>query len=218
MPVTTPAAIVHLGQLSEKDLEPEAYDNVLLQAARLFRAKGYAGATAEDISRLLGIPRPSIYYYRAKKEDLLYMICAAAMENAHAAAVKAIAEQSTSFAKLRSLIKAHMETVLPELDYHVVMLRETNGLSNPRRGDIQAMRDEYQQLISTLIHSAQADGALRGDIPSQHLTLALLNLLQWPVFWYRPDGELDPAGVGDLVGTIFLEGSASVRREPAVPA
>ncbi len=188
-------------------MELETHDDTLLQAARLFRDKGFTHATPADISRLLGIRRPSVYYYQAKKEDLLYMVCQAAMENAYAAAVKAIAEETTAFAKLESLIKGHMETVLPEVDCHVVMLMETRWLSTPRRDDIQAMRDEYERLVSTLIHSAQADGALRTDISTKYLTLGLFNLLHWPLFWYRLDGELNPAGVGDLVATIFLEGA-----------
>jgi AcrR family transcriptional regulator len=196
-------------RVSEDEVELEAHDDMLPQAARLFRAKGFTGTTPTEIAQLLGIRRPSVYYYQAKKEDLLYMVCQAAMENAYAAAVKALAEKSTAFTRLRLLIKGHMETVLPEVDCHVVMLTETKWLSKPRRDDIQAMRDEYERLVSALIHSAQTEGELRKDIPTKHLTLGLFNLLHWPLFWYRPEGELDPAGVGELVATIFLQGAGS---------
>lgn len=188
-------------------MELEAHEELLLEAARLFRAKGFPDTTPSEIAQLLGIRRPSVYYYQAKKEDLLYMVCQAAMENAYAAAVKALAEKSTAFTRLRSLIKGHMQTVLPEVDCHVVMLTETKWLSKPRRDDIQAMRDEYERLISALIESAQTEGELRQDISTKHLTLGLYNLLHWSLFWYRRDGELDPAGVGELMATIFLQGA-----------
>ncbi len=188
-------------------MELEAHDDVLLEAARLFRNKGFTGTTPNEIAQLLGIRRPSVYYYQAKKEDLLYMVCQAAMENAYAAAIKALAEKSTAFTRLRFLIQGHMQTVLPEVDCHVVMLTETKWLSKPRRDDIEAMRDEYERLFSALIQSAQAEGEVREDISTKHLTLGLYNLLHWPLFWYRPEGELDPAGVGELMATIFLQGA-----------
>ena len=47
---------------------------------------------------------------------------------------------------------------------------------------------------------------MRRDVTARNLTLALLSLLNWPIFWFRPDGELTPVALADLLASVFLEG------------
>jgi len=44
-------------------------------------------------------------------------------------------------------------------------------------------------------------------VPARSLTLALLSLLNWPIFWFRPDGRLTPEALADLLASLFLEGA-----------
>jgi hypothetical protein len=42
--------------------------------------------------------------------------------------------------------------------------------------------------------------------PSQLLCLLLLNLLNWTIFWYRPDGAHSPDAIADATMRTLLEG------------
>src|SRR6266851_2682302 len=56
-------------------------DRLMVGAAELFRRKGYAGTTTRELSALLGIQNSSLYYHMEKKEDLLYKLCLATLED-----------------------------------------------------------------------------------------------------------------------------------------
>jgi hypothetical protein len=86
------------------------------------------------------------------------------------------------------------------------MLLELRLLSPRRRIPILALRDEYETFIRELIEAAQGKGYLRRDIDARMLTLALLNLLNWTIFWYRPGGRLSPEKIGEALQAVFLEG------------
>ena len=48
---------------------------------------------------------------------------------------------------------------------------------------------------------------VRRDIPGKYLALALLNLLNWTIFWYRPEGELSPDELAVMLSMVFVEGA-----------
>src|SRR5579872_1823840 len=47
-------------------------DAVILAAARAFRERGYHNTTLDDIAALLNVTKPTIYYYLANKEQIIY--------------------------------------------------------------------------------------------------------------------------------------------------
>ena len=66
--------------------------------------------------------------------------------------------------------------------------------------------DEYEALVCETLERAQATGSVRRNVTPRNLTLALLSLLNWPIFWFRPDGELTPEALADLLASLFLDG------------
>jgi hypothetical protein len=61
-------------------------------------------------------------------------------------------------------------------------------------------------MVERTIAEGQACHTIRGDRSAKELTLGLLNLLNWTIFWYRPNGELTPDSIADLMITIFVDG------------
>ena len=50
-------------------------------------------------------------------------------------------------------------------------------------------------------------GVLRGDVPVKHLKLCLLDLMNWAIFWFRPDQEMSPERLSETFAVLFLEGA-----------
>jgi len=182
---------------------------LLSTAAALFRAKGYAATTTRELSATLGIRNASLYHHIGKKEDLLYALCVDSLGHIRGAASQAMASEPDAISRLRALVRAHVVSALDDLDKHATMLIELRSLSPERRSKIVALRDEYEALVSSAIQDAQREGRIRADIPARHLTLALLNLLNWTIFWYQPGGDLTAEQLGELFARLFLHGAAA---------
>jgi AcrR family transcriptional regulator len=176
-------------------------------AARLFRQRGYAATTTRQLSSDLGIQRASLYHHISTKEDLLFEISIRSLSHITDAASAAI-EAAPPGQRLQELIRAHLLTALADQDMHATMLIELNHLTPERRAAVVAKRAAYEQLVGREIAQAQAARLLRGDLSERQLTLALLNLLNWTIFWYKPDGADTPASLAGWMGDLFLLGAS----------
>ena len=184
---------------------PAKAELILITAAALFREKGYVRATTRELGEAVGIRGPSVYYHYKTKDDILYGICVESLRRL-TERVEATSAIENPLDRLRALIKIHVVNILEDRDMHTTMLTELRFLTPERQQDVTQQRDAYEAIIEYAIAEAQRAGDVRIDIPSRQLTLALLNLLNWTIFWFRPDGALSAHGVADLLATVFLDG------------
>lgn len=175
-------------------------------AAKLFRQQGYAATTTRQLSGDLGIQRASLYHHISTKEDLLFEISIRSLTQIIDAVSSAV-DAAPPDQRMRTLISAHLATALSGQDMHATMLIELDHLSSERRAAVVAKRAAYERLVGREVGQAQAAGLLRGDLSERQLTLALLNLLNWTIFWYRPDGADTPTSLAAWMGDVFLLGA-----------
>ena len=187
-------------------------EQVLSAAARLFRARGYASTTTRELASELGLQKASLYHHITNKEDLLYGLSRQSLEHMQSEANSSLIGVAGAIERIRAIIKTHLKTVLSDQDKHATMLTELKELSPDHRHEIIALRNEYQGQLTALIRVGQEDGHLRTDIDARTLSLALLNLLNWTIFWYSPSGQLTPEEIGESFATVFLEGSQAMNR------
>lgn len=180
---------------------------VLRAAAALFRRKGYVGATTGELAASLGIQKASLYHHIHKKEDLLYALCLDSLARIQRETEQALAAEDTAIGRLRALFGAHLRAALSDQDKHATMLFEYRQLSPERQVEVVRLRDQYEELVRNVIEDGQHEGAIRQDLPAKYLTLALLNLLNWSIFWFRPGGGLTADQLADVLATVFLTGT-----------
>ncbi len=164
------------------------------------------------LASALGVRSPSLYYHIGKKEDLLYEICVDSLRRIIEAVRSSVDAESEPIDRLRTLIRTHTTMALADTDKHVTMLVELRSLSPRRRATVVRLRDVYEGLVRREIRRGQQAGAIRTDIRPKYLALALLNLLNWSIFWYQPRAGLGPGDLADVLAQVFLEGSATGRR------
>jgi TetR/AcrR family transcriptional regulator, cholesterol catabolism regulator len=178
-------------------------------AAGLFWEKGYAATSTREIAAALGIQQASLYYHIASKEDLFYQLCVASLGQLRSDVESAIGEVRDPLGRIRALIRAHLTTLLGHQVRHVTMLTELRALSGRHHKEVLALRKSYAGLVRSVIEEAQAAGKVRTDIPAKYLYLALLNVLNWAVLWFRRDRELPASRLTDIFTPIYLNGAAT---------
>jgi TetR/AcrR family transcriptional regulator, cholesterol catabolism regulator len=195
-------------QLSESRA-PITLDLLLKVSAQHFRAKGFAGTTTRDLADSLSIQRASLYYHVKSKEEILWQICTRSLDRVIGAAESALVNAPVG-ERIRTLIVAHLETTLSDLNMHVVMLIEMKALSFHHAAELHSRRKAYLHLIQEQIASEQDAGHIRADMDPKVLALALLNLANWTVFWFDSEGAWSAEELSENLAEIFLNGCRQV--------
>jgi AcrR family transcriptional regulator len=178
-------------------------------AATLFCEKGYAATTTREIAAAARIQQASLYYHVTGKEDLLHQICVSSLEQLFTDVQSAVNAASNPLERIEILARTHLRTILRHQIRHVTMLKELRALSDPHRAVVMTLRKKYANLVRSVIEEAQTAGAVRGDIQARYLYLALLNILNWAVLWFRRGQTLSEDQLGRTFTSIYLTGAAA---------
>jgi TetR/AcrR family transcriptional regulator, cholesterol catabolism regulator len=180
-------------------------------AAQMFRRKGYHASTTRELAEELGITRASLYYHVKKKEDLLYGICVESLRRVSTAVDEALVDVDDPIERIRTLVRCHVVSMLTDIDMHATMLLDLHQLTGDQLAEVVKLRDAYQETVDAVVAEARAAGALRSDITDKNATLALLNLMNWTITWYRPEGRLQPEEFATVIADIYLDGARKQR-------
>lgn len=181
-------------------------DRLLDEAATLFWRQGYAATTTRQLASALGIQKASLYHHITSKEELLFQISLTSLHRITSEVISRTTAAEPS-ERIAVLIRTHLEVALTDRDLHATMLTELRSLSAEHRAEVLAGRDAYQAEVRAIIEAEQLAGRLRASLGPEQLTLAMLNLLNWSIFWYRADGEDSIADIAELLRTVFLDGA-----------
>jgi AcrR family transcriptional regulator len=189
-------------------------EEILAVAADLFWQNGYNATTMSELAAALGLRKASLYHHIEGKETLLYELSLDSVARITRAVQEVSEPDSDPTSQLRTLVKAHLVTALSDRSKHATMLTELRSLTTNERSRISELRDAYDQLVEQVIRDGQRSGAFRTDIPPQLLRLALLNMLNWTIFWFRADGQTSMEQLGDIFATLFIEGAGTSADHP----
>ena len=180
-------------------------------ASRVFRARGLHAAGMRDIAAELGMAVGNLYYYFRDKEDLLAYVQESALSRLLEMAERVQALDLPADGKLRLLLEEHVvglndpEEGTPGSLAHL----EVEALGEERRPAVLARRDEYEQIVRSLIEEGMAGGMFRRADPKV-ASLALLGSVNWTVKWFRPGGGKSAREIGRQIADMMVR---SLRHE-----
>ena len=177
-------------------------ESIVAAAVNIFYRKGYAKTTLEEVADAIHVTKPFIYSHFKSKHDLLAEICSRALAFSHEALKRAVAEQGTSTEKLRAIARDFMRALLIYQAHSVIYSREEKELDPKVVNSINQMRRDFDHRLEALIAQGVADGEFQ--VKDVNLAaLAIIGIVAWSQFWYRPGGRLTidetADGVADLV-------------------
>jgi Transcriptional regulator len=180
-------------------------------ASTLFRERGYAATSVRDIAHALDMQGGSLYAHVASKEDMLWAIVVRAADRFNAEVGPIAESDRTAARKLRKMIRAHLAVVTSAQKDAAVFLDEWRFLSEERRAQIAARRDDYEALFRRAIADGVASGEF-GRVDPALTAMVILSALNGIATWYRPDGSLTPATIADRHADLFLRALTLVTR------
>jgi AcrR family transcriptional regulator len=179
--------------------------DIVEAATRAFSRHGYHGTSMTHIAEELGMRKASLYHHVSKKEDLLFAIHDALIDELTAATLEVVSTSRTPEEKLREVLRVSMRFVARHRDGVTVFLQERRAVTGERWEALVARRDLYEQLVTQVIAGGTAAGAfvpVRADIAAR----GVLAMANWGYTWFDDGGDLTADEVADAFADIALRG------------
>ncbi|MGV9799254.1 TetR/AcrR family transcriptional regulator [Mycobacterium sp. NPDC003449] len=187
------------------DLRP-AHRRILLAAARLFRERGVAAVTMQDIGEAVGLSKAGVYHHAPSKEKLLEEI----VYYGHVVLLRSFERarwSSESPAEcMRVFIEERMEVIREHQDLTSVIWQERPLISGPAFEPSRRMAEEYRAGMRLLIKKAQDLGEFRPDLDPHLLTLAIDGMTGFACFWFQQDGSYTAHEIGEKFWRFLADG------------
>jgi len=180
--------------------------DVLSNAARLFREKGFERTSLKEIAEACNMLPGSLYYRYNSKEALLVELMRRGVDLVTAEVESAYASSDDPVERLRLCINAHLRALLVDSDAVYVLLFEWRALGPEAREEIIELRDQYEFLWAGILETMIAQGVVRKNIDGRLLRLIGLGALNWVATWFDPNGAHSLDTIGDLIWQIAMDG------------
>ena len=174
-------------------------------AIDLFYQKGYFATSISEIARGCGIQKASIYYHFPGKEDLLFSIMDATMNELLSCLQCSQDSASGIETRMRAAVRSHVTFHLEHQKETFIASSELRGLSSEHFTAVVAQRDAYERFFQELIgQGIQEKVFADGDI--KILSYAILTLCTAGASWFRPDGRLCVDAIATIYENFILYG------------
>jgi TetR/AcrR family transcriptional regulator, cholesterol catabolism regulator len=180
-------------------------EEVLESAANIFFAKGFHATSIEDVARDVGMLKGSLYYYIKSKDDLLFRLLLAGIEDSDAFIAQHIDPTGEPVVQLERAIRAQIDYIIENRVPFGLFLHEFDSLSGKRQHKLIAVMSRYNNRFVDLVRRGQAGGKLIAGEP-WIIVNGILGMCNWLYRWYDADQIKDPEHIKDIFVLMILDG------------
>jgi AcrR family transcriptional regulator len=183
--------------------------DVVQAAASVFSAKGFAGATIDDVARAAGLDRATLYYYIGNKDELFRDVVIDALVNNIETAESIARDDGGPAEKLRRLIAAVMTSYARYYPHLFVFIREdpaAMSTSSQSEVDTLDLQRRFDRALISIVREGVQDGSFRSDITPRLAAYGIIGMLNWTHRWFDPNGPVDADDVAAAFATLAVEG------------
>jgi TetR/AcrR family transcriptional regulator len=183
-------------------------------AAAVFADRGFEATRVEDLAEATGVPRATLYYYFAGKEDLLAWLLRRTLAAEAEAVTEAASGPGDAGSRLERVVRAHLGVMAANPATCRALLAESG-----RAGRIPevsaAVESGFYAPLRRLLAEGAADGSLRPVEDAETVVAALYGAVTVAGLHYvLADNRLDPERVAAEVCALVIGGL----QPAAVPA
>ena len=174
-------------------------------AARMILDKGYDATSVSDIADALGITKAGLYHYIKGKTELLYEIMKYGLTELEREVLEPAAKIKDPEERLRFVITTHARLVTRGDGVVTILVDEARALTPTQNRYVRRMKRAYFDCLRDAAQELKKQGKLR-DIDPTVAAFSITGAINWLSRWYRPDGKLDAAEIGEQIAEMTLHG------------
>ncbi len=188
------------------ELRPESrLQEVLQSAANVFFAKGFHATSIEDVAREVGMLKGSLYYYIKSKDDLLFRLLQAGIEDGDAFIAAHIDANGEAVEQLERAIRAQIDYIIKNKVPFGLFLHEFDSLSGKRQHKLTSVMSRYNNRFVELVRRGQQEGKLIEGEPWL-IVNGILGMCNWLYRWYDTDQGAGSEEVKKVFVRMLLDG------------
>jgi AcrR family transcriptional regulator len=180
-------------------------DQVVHEAAMMFREKGYAATSMRDLANKLGIEAASLYSHIRSKEEILQILCFTMAEKFMHSLDQVEIGYPSYAEKLREGILGHIGVISDNLTASAVFMNEHRHLSDEHLRQFLLLRINYINRFKRIIQGGVHAGEFK-NVDTKLAVMTLFSSLNWMPHWYDPKGIIQPEILGNQLADMLIEG------------
>jgi AcrR family transcriptional regulator len=194
---------------------PTTRERIRIEAAGLFRRKGFNGTSMADLAAEVGITKSSLYHHFPSKQALLSEIIELTV-NRVAPLVQEVADADLSVReRLSQALAIHAVEAIHDQDAVACFIEEGRYLAPDFMATHVLERDSYEHIFRRMFE----EGIESGEFLPQDADLAvkaILGMCNSVVRWYQPDGPHTPEEIASEFARFAVRGAGSPAQEPSI--
>jgi AcrR family transcriptional regulator len=187
--------------MERKKKSDEKLSLILDHASRIFAEKGYHAASVRDVATATGVSPAGLYYYFQSKEELLHLILDGCLSSLIRRIRNDAAEIKNPAARLKAIIKIHLDQFRSSGPEMKVLVREWDVLSGPFGTGIRKLMRDYTQIVIRTFKELSPE---KSSKELRAAAFGLFGMLTWVDQWYRPKRDLSLDRLAEEFTSIFL--------------
>jgi AcrR family transcriptional regulator len=180
-------------------------EEVLRSAANIFFTKGFHATSIEDVARDVGMLKGSLYYYIKSKDDLLFQLLLAGIEDGDAFIARQIDVSGDPVEQLERAIRAQIDYIIQNKVPFGLFLHEFDSLSGKRQHKLISVMSRYNSRFVELVRRGQQRGELIDGEPWL-IVNGILGMCNWLYRWYDTEQVSGPEQVKQVFLRMILSG------------
>jgi AcrR family transcriptional regulator len=188
---------------------PEVRRRAILEAsARVICAKGYDGASIQEIADACGLTKAGLYHYVESKENLLAEIMSYGMDLFEEQVLSKVVGIDNPIERLVECMARNITLVTRGSSKEItIILHEHATLRGPAAARINVRKKRYVRFLERSFAEAMRDGLIRPVDPTI-AAFSFLGMVLWIYKWFRSGGRLNEAQVAEGMIDLLFTGLA----------
>jgi AcrR family transcriptional regulator len=153
---------------------------ILDSAAEVFREKGYAATSLNDIALAAGLKTGSLYFHFPTKDGLVHEMLKYGIDvtlRQVSEAVEQLGPEARPRERVRAAIEAHMAALHSQTDYAAAVLRTIDQFPPETLKRYRAHERRYHRYWQRLLSGAQQAGTVTAGLDTKLLAALLLGAM-----------------------------------------
>jgi AcrR family transcriptional regulator len=178
-------------------------------AAKLFAANGFERTSVDEIAAKTKVAKGSFYYHFKSKEELLFALIEAGIDNVTSQISESIAKEKTSSGKIDKLIEIQINYFNTHRDLCRIIFSELWRIESYWKRSAMSIQKKYIRVIKTVIADGIKDKTFRSDLDPAATTTVLFGLISASVLdWAIFHPEINKKTMVKTIRSMILSGIA----------
>lgn len=160
---------------------------IIRAAGIAFKKSGFHHTSLDDVAAVLGVTKPTLYYYAKGKQDLLFQCHQHALDLGDEAAAT-VDPEASALSNLQRVLTRYIEQIT-EGFYSYSLLSDLNDLEERQRKEILRRRRKFDRFCRDLVEKGVEEGSIRNCDPKL-TTFWIMGSINAIPRWFDQQGSM----------------------------